>query len=94
MRELIASVALAVGVDPPGLRVPFGPVWALSVATAGICRALRVEPPLYPRRLAFFGTDRAYRIDKVRERLGFKPRMQLDEGLKQMATWYQGRGLL
>ncbi len=94
MRELIGGVAQAVGVPPPRLRVPFHPVWALAVATAGVCRLLRVEPPLFPRRLGFFGNDRAYRIDKIEDRLGFKPRIQLDEGLRQMATWYRDQGLL
>jgi nucleoside-diphosphate-sugar epimerase len=60
----------------------------------GVCRLLRVEPPLYPRRLAFFGTSRAYRIDKIRERLGFEPRRELAEGLRETAGWYREKGLL
>jgi nucleoside-diphosphate-sugar epimerase len=94
MRELVGSIATSLDVPPPSFRVPISPLRALAVGIHAVCRPLRIDPPLYPRRLAFFGTDRAYRTDKIRTRLGFKPRRELDEGLREMAAWYRDQGLL
>jgi nucleoside-diphosphate-sugar epimerase len=94
LNELVALVAAAVDSRPPRLRIPFPPVYAAAVACEGLCRWLRVSPPLYPRRVEFFSHDRAFTIDKATRLLGYRPGVDLEEGLRRTAAWYRTQGLL
>jgi nucleoside-diphosphate-sugar epimerase len=44
--------------------------------------------------LTWFGTNRGWDISRARTELGFRPRVNLEEGLKLTMEWYQSRGLL
>ena len=92
--ELVKLIAGLLGVPAPRLRVPYTPVKLLAVASEAVCRPLKVNPPLYRRRLAFFGTERAYSTDKARALLGFRARTGLAEGLAELASWYKKEDLL
>jgi nucleoside-diphosphate-sugar epimerase len=94
MRDLVEMIARLIGVPPPRLRVPFAPVKLLAIATEAFCRPLGLSPPLYRRRLAFFGTERAYSTDKARTLLGFRPKRDLAGGLAELVDWYRSEGLL
>jgi dihydroflavonol-4-reductase len=59
-----------------------------------VCRPLRVKPPIYRRRVAFFTKSRAFSIRKAREVLGFDPRVNLSTGIARTAQWYREHGLL
>ncbi|MEK0085084.1 NAD-dependent epimerase/dehydratase family protein [Benzoatithermus flavus] len=76
------------------LKLPAGPVLALSDLCERICRPLGIDPPIYRRRVEFFVNNRAYDITKARTRLGFQPRIGLDEGLARTASWYKEEGFI
>ena len=92
--EYVKTAAAAVGAPPPKLRFPYGPAFALSVLCDAICRPLRVEPPLHPRRVRFFKNNRAFSIDKARRVLGYAPEVELAEGMRRTVEWYRSQGLL
>lgn len=94
LQELVARVAQALGVAAPRHRLPLWPFQLAAPACQAICRALGVEPPLYPRRLEFFSDNRAFTIDKARRLLGYQPQIPLDEGLRRTAQWYRAQGWL
>jgi nucleoside-diphosphate-sugar epimerase len=94
LNELVASIANALGVRPPRLRIPYRPIYLASVACERACKAVGIEPPLYPRRVEFFSKDRAFDISKSRRVLGFEPKVDLEEGLRRTAEWYRAEGLL
>lgn len=92
--ELVATIADVLDRPRPRLRVPYRPVYWASVVCQRVCRALGVEAPLFPRRVEFFALDRAFDIDKARELLGYRPRVDLETGLRRTAEWYREQGLL
>jgi nucleoside-diphosphate-sugar epimerase len=92
--DLVQAISTLLGVPPPRFRVPYTPVKLLAMTTEALCRPLRLPPPLYRRRLAFFGTDRAYATEKARAILGFQPRVELAAGLLELANWYRKENLL
>ncbi len=92
--ELVGMIADAVGRRRPWLRIPFYPVYAASVVCDRVCRPLGLEPPIYPRRVEFFYKDRAFSIDKARRLLGYRPRVDLPEGLRATAEWYRAESLI
>lgn len=94
LEELFELVARAVGVDPPRRRIPYAPVHAAAWLCDRLCRAVGVNPPLYPRRVEFFALDRAFTTEKARRLLGYEPAIDLEQGLADTFRWYQREGLL
>jgi nucleoside-diphosphate-sugar epimerase len=94
LNQLVATIATAVGVPAPRLRVPIAPVYALGGLCEAICVPLGIEPPLYRRRVAFFSHHREFDISKARQVLGYEPRVSLQEGVRRTALWYSGLGLI
>jgi nucleoside-diphosphate-sugar epimerase len=94
LRELVDRIAEALGRPRPRLRVPFLPIYAAAFACETVCRFVGVDPPLYRRRVDFFHKDRAFRIDKAKRLLGYRPAVSLSEGLAATAAWYRERSLL
>lgn len=94
LNELVEVIADAVGVAPPRWRLPVWPVMAASYVVKGICVPLRIEPPIYPRRVAFFTKHREFSIEKARRILGYEPRVDLETGVRRTAAWYREEGLL
>lgn len=94
LRELVDTIADVLGRPRPRLRVPFKPVYYASVVCDTVCRAINVNPPLYPRRVEFFELDRAFSTSKAERLLGYRPRVDLDDGLSRTAAWYREQGLI
>ena len=94
INRLTEVVAAALGVAPPKLHVPIFPVYALALTVEDVCRPLKIQPPLYPRRVDFFRTDFAFDISKARERLGYQPQVLIERGIEQTLAWYEQQGLV
>lgn len=94
LNELAALVAQAVGVPPPALHLPVGPLLAAGAICEWVCKPLGIEPPLHRRRADFFVKERAFCIDKAKRELGYAPRVDLSEGLARTAAWYFEKGYL
>jgi nucleoside-diphosphate-sugar epimerase len=93
--ELVRSVGQAVGRPVWIVRMPwYRAAWYAAGAVEAVCRALRIKPPVFRRRLSWFATNRAFRIDRARRELGYTPRVGLQEGLRRTAEWYRQQGLL
>lgn len=94
IEDLVRRVGKALNVD---VKIPHYPVW--PVVAAGhvcekLCRPLGITPPLFPRRVDWYRQNRAFRIDKAKRDLGYRPSVGIDEGLQRTAEWYQREGLL
>lgn len=94
LNELVGLIAQVADVPPPRVKIPYPPMFAAAWLCDRLCRAVGVEPPLYPRRVEFFAKDRAFTIDKARDVLGYRPRVDLAEGLARTYRWYEEQGLL
>jgi dihydroflavonol-4-reductase len=94
LNELIALVAQALEVKPPRLRLPVWPFWVAGLACEMVCVPLRLQPPLYRRRVDFYTKSRAFDTTRARTELGFNPQVDLEDGLRRTAGWYRDKGLL
>jgi nucleoside-diphosphate-sugar epimerase len=91
-RELASLVAKHTGGRVLPFRVPARPLqWAGDLVEA-ICVPLGIEPPLHRRRVDFWTKSRAFTIEKARRRLGYEPKVGLDEGIARTAAWYREAG--
>lgn len=94
LRDLVSLIASELGVPPPRLRVPYKPVWWLSVAVEAVCRPLGLQPPIHPRRVDFYAHDYEFDTSKARTVLGFAPRVDVPEGVQRTIAAYREEGLL
>ena len=92
---LVRGVGAAVGSNVRIVRFPWYRT-ALAAATAieVVSKVFGVRPPVFRRRLSWFKTNRAFRIDRAKRELGYQPRVTLSEGLARTAHWYRKAGYL
>jgi nucleoside-diphosphate-sugar epimerase len=94
IEELVRRAAAAMGVRTRIRHFPVWPVIASGYVVDSLCRPLGIEPPLHPRRVDWYRQTRAFRIDKARRELGYRPQIALDEGLRRTCQWYREQGML
>ncbi len=94
LRELVDMIADVLNKSHTRWRIPFYPVLLGSKICERICLPLGINPPLYPRRVEFFSLDRAFSIEKAKRLLGYRPKVELKEGLSRTANWYKEQGLI
>lgn len=74
------------------IRLPITPFFWAGALCEAICKPLRIEPPIYRRRVAFYAKDRSFSVVKMRDLLGYQPRHDNGSGLIATADWYVEKG--
>jgi nucleoside-diphosphate-sugar epimerase len=93
--EMVEIIANSMEVKKPTLHFPFfWPVWAAGLLCEIVCYPLRINPPLFRRRVDIFRKNRAFDISKARNELGYEPKVSIEEGIKRTAEWYKQEGHL
>lgn len=92
LNELAALIAEQARVPAPKLHLPVWPFWAAGAVCEAICGPLRIEPPIYRRRVDFFTKSRAFDISRARAELGYAPEVGLREGIGRTLQWYRDAG--
>jgi nucleoside-diphosphate-sugar epimerase len=94
IKDLVRRVGQAMGVDVKIQHFPILPLIVAGHVCEKVCKPFGITPPIFPRRVDWYRQVRAFRIDKAKQDLGYRPRIGLDEGLKMTADWYRREGLL
>ena len=95
LTELVRGVGKALGSEVRIVRFPFYQIaWLGSGVIEMLFKAIGIKPPVFRRRLSWFKTNRAFRIDRAKRELGYQPRVSLGEGLARTAYWYRNTGFL
>ena len=94
LEALIGLVARELNVGPPRVHLPVWPFWTAGLLCEMVCIPLRIEPPLFRRRVDFYTKSRAFDTTRARTELGFSPRVDLEEGIHRTAGWYRAEGWL
>jgi len=85
-------VAKELRVAPPRVHLPVWPFYAAGLLCEMVCVPLRIEPPIYRRRVDFYTKSRAFDTTRARTELGYSPKVDLEEGIKRTADWYRSEG--
>lgn len=94
LRDYVGAAARAVGSRPPRLHLPYKPLHQMAGIVETLCTPLGLQPPLHRRRLTFFKHNRAFTSAKAQKKLGYRPKIDLDEGFQRTVAWYRQTGLL
>jgi nucleoside-diphosphate-sugar epimerase len=94
LNELVEMVAEAMGLSLKVQKVPFWPIWLIAFACEMVCKPLRLNPPIFRRRIDWFRQVRAFSIEKAKKELGYIPRVSTEEGLRRTVKWYQEHGYI
>jgi nucleoside-diphosphate-sugar epimerase len=88
-RQYVDRLAEIVGVSSPRVVIPYRLAYLAGWTMEKIYGALRIEArPLLTRMAAeLFGTHQGFPIDKARRELGYEPRVDFDEGMRQVEAW-------
>ena len=95
LTELVRKVSSVLGSELRIVRFPwYDLAWMGATAIEVVSKKIGAKPPIFRRRLSWFKTNRAFRIDRAREELGYHPRVRLTDGLARTAHWYRRAGYL
>ena len=94
LRELIEAVRQATGSPRYGFRLPLLPMLATAAVVEDVCQKLKLDPPIYRRRMDFFTSDSAFDTSRARRLLDWTPKVDLAEGVKRTYEAYRAAGEL
>jgi dihydroflavonol-4-reductase len=93
-RELAETIAAALQVRPPWLRLPRPLAWWGAAALELAGKVTGRTPPLSRDGVAFFSENRRFSWQKAQSELGYSPHVDLAEGVTRTVAWYREQGLL
>jgi dihydroflavonol-4-reductase len=93
-KEMADRIADTLGVRRPWLHLPVKPMQWLGSLCEAVCRPLRVQPPIFRRRVDFFTKHREFNGAKAARELGFQPAQPFEDEVREIVRWYQRHGWL
>ncbi|MBN1945675.1 MAG: NAD-dependent epimerase/dehydratase family protein [Bradymonadales bacterium] len=93
-RELVTTIAQALGVRPPWLSLPAGPAWLVAILLELAGRTVHVEPMLTRSKILMMSRNWGMDIGKARRDLGYNPKVDLAEGIARTVASYRAEGWL
>lgn len=94
LKEMCELVAGKLGVKPPSLHLPVKPMQWLGTICETICRPLKIEPPIFRRRVDFFTKSRHFDSSKAHRELGFVPAQSFEQELDDIIESYRSLGIV
>ena len=92
LSELAAMIAAAAGVPAPWLRLPALPFQLAGSLIEKLCVPFGIEPPIHRRRVDFYTKSRAFSIEKAKRTLGYRPQVELEDGIRDTLERYVANG--
>ena len=94
IEDLVRRVGRALEVDVRIRHFPVTPLVVAGHVFETICKPFKITPPVFPRRVDWYRQNRAFKIERAKRDLGYRPKVGLDEGLRRTAEWYREGGYL
>jgi nucleoside-diphosphate-sugar epimerase len=94
LRELLDEVVHATGSKRFGFRLPLAPMLGAAAVVEDVCAALKIDPPIYRRRMDFFHSDSEFDTSRARRVLQWEPTVDLRQGIRRTLEDYRRSGEL
>ena len=91
LKDLAEFTADYLRVERPRLHLPVRPMQWLGSACEAVCTPLRIQPPIFRRRVDFYTKNRSFDTRKAREELGFAPAQDVQGEIRDILADYRQR---
>jgi nucleoside-diphosphate-sugar epimerase len=91
--EMFNEIADAVHGVRPTRHIPYLPVRYGSIVAEKLTVLTHKDPIITQHGMLMFGTDNKHSIEKARRELGFEPKVDLREGIRLAAAWFNAGGM-
>ncbi len=92
--QMFNAIADAVGGVRPTRHLPYLPIYYGSiVAERIVARITRTKPIVTQLGALMFGSDNKHSVEKARQELGYEPKVELLDGIKLAAEWFNAGGM-
>jgi nucleoside-diphosphate-sugar epimerase len=92
-REIFDAIADEVGGKGPAGHLPYLPLYYASAVAEKIAHVTHTRPLATRLGVMMFGTDNRHSVDKARRELGYEPGVDLREGIRLAAQWFNAGGM-
>lgn len=92
-REIFNAIADDVNGKRPTVHLPYYPTYYGGIAAEKFALLTHTKPVLTRLGAMMFGSDTRHSVDKARRELGYEPKVDLREGLKLAAEWFNAGGM-
>jgi nucleoside-diphosphate-sugar epimerase len=94
IERLVEKVAQSMDTEVKIVHYPIIPLIVAGHVCEKACKPFGITPPIFPRRVDWYRQIRAFKIDKAKQEIGYRPKVGIDEGLRKTADWYREEGYL
>ncbi len=92
-QALFNAVADEVGGERPARHLPYMPLYYGSLMAEQLAHLTHTRPMVTRLGVMMFGTDNRHSIEKARSELGYEPQVELREGIRRAAAWFNAGGM-
>jgi dihydroflavonol-4-reductase len=94
LRAFVSDLCEALQIKRPWLHLPVKPLQLLGTICEAICTPLRIDPPIYRRRVDFYTKNRSFDCSKANRILGYTPTQNSYGELSDIINSYIAEGLI
>lgn len=91
--EMYNAIADAVDGKRPTRHLPYWPTYYGSIVAEKVARITHTKPIVTRLGVMMFGSDNRHSIEKARRELGYEPQVDLYEGIRSAAEWFNAGGM-
>lgn len=92
-QEMFNAIADAVGGKRPTRHLPYWLLYSGSMVVEKIAAVTHTRPIVTRLGTMMFGTDNRHSVEKARRELGYEPAVELQEGIRLAAAWFNAGGM-
>lgn len=92
-QEIFNAIADDVGGKRPTRHLPYLPIYYGSIVAEKIALITHSRPIVTRLGVMMFGTDTRHSVEKARRELGYEPKVDIREGLRRAAAWFNAGGM-
>ncbi len=92
-QEMFNAIADAVNGQRPTRHLPYLPIYYGGIVAEKIASIRHSKPFVTRLGAMMFGTDNRHSVEKARRELGYEPKVDLQEGIKLAAEWFNAGGM-
>ena len=90
-KDILEKFLNSIDEKPKYLKLPFGVLYGVACITEKIYKTFNIakEPTLTRYTVCTLGFSQTLNIDKAKEKLGYKPKITLEEGINAYGKWWK-----